>query len=226
MPPFGLGIFVAGLVGLFVVVGGIAWWFEPRRRARRTMAGVREKRLGEIGEGDRFRVRGVARLGQGRRTSPITGRTCIGYRVVVEEEVKGNEGNYWKPVVERTDCAPFELHAEGFAAQVDGPFLFGLERDEGNGDADAAPEILDALERCGVSRVDDFGRPRRFRFMEARLEEGDPILVLGRASLSVDPRGQRDSARGQPILRVLGGTKREPTVLADEMWPGEDLQPL
>jgi len=216
MEPFSIELVFFGIVAVFLCAGAVAWLLEPRRRAHRALSGAAEKRLGAIGAGDRVRVRGVARRGQERRISPITGRECIGYRVVVDERLE----EQWRTVLEKADCAPFELHAEGFTAQVDGPFLFGLEMDEGREDADVAPGILDSLERYGVSRVDEFGRTRKFRLVEARLEEGDPIHVLGRAALSVDQRGHRESPRGLPILRVISGTEREPTVLADAELPG------
>jgi hypothetical protein len=186
-------------------------WLDPRRRARRALEGATEKRLGALGEGDRVRIRGVARRGPERRIS-VTGRECIGYRAVVDAAIHTD----WRTVLEVDDCAPFELHADGFAARVEGPFLVGLERDDGGGDdLELSPALLEGLERHGVSRVDDLGRRRIFRVFEARLEEGDSIDVLGRAELAVDQRGERESPRGPPILRLISGTDGEPTVLAD-----------
>jgi hypothetical protein len=219
--PFTFELFIFGLLGVFLAAGAVAWWLDPRRQARRALAHSDPKRLGAVGEGDRVSVRGVARRGPERRFSPITGRECIGYRVIVEARVEED----WRAVLEKTDCAPFQLHAEGVSAQVDGPFVFGLEMDGRGSEDDFAPSFFAALERFGVARHDAWGRPRSFRLAEALLEEGDAIAVLGRATLTVDPRGQRDSPRGQPILRVISGTKSEPTVLADE-WAGGLVQPV
>jgi hypothetical protein len=218
--PFTFELFIFGLLAVFLSAGAVAWWLDPRRQARRALAHSDPKRLGAVGEGERVSVRGVARRGAERRFSPITGRECIGYRVIVEARVEED----WRTVLEKTDCASFELHAEGVSAQVDGPFVFGLEMDGRGSEEDLAPSFFAALERFGVSRHDDWGRPRSFRLAEGLLEEGDAIAVLGRATLTVDPRGQRDSPRGQPILRVISGTKNEPTVLADE-WAGALVEP-
>jgi hypothetical protein len=65
---------------------------------------------------------------------------------------------------------------------------------------------------------------RELRFREARLEQNEVIWASGCAEIAVDPRGERDTLRGLPMRRLLHGTAREPTVLADELdGPARDL---
>ncbi|HVZ72288.1 MAG TPA: hypothetical protein VHJ20_07925 [Polyangia bacterium] len=212
-----------------VILGGaaalgsaVAWWRQPSRRARRALERVGEVPLGALAEGERARVRGTARRSDDELIAPITARRCIGYRAVVEE----SDGNgHWKVVAREERCLAFDLAAEGLAARVEGPFLFGL-----NVDARAAlprplPEaVLARFGRDELSSNDVFGRLRTFRYQEALLEHGDPVWVLGRASITIDPRGQAASLRGPPLKPVLRGAAGEPTVLADEDQPG--LPPL
>jgi hypothetical protein len=54
----------------------------------------------------------------------------------------------------------------------------------------------------------------RLGFHEAILQDGDPIWVLGRASLAVHPHGTRESTRGQPMVPVFRGTPQDPVVVA------------
>src|SRR5882672_4675166 len=111
--------------GVAVVGYGIAWWFQPKRRARRALENARTKRLGEVQEGERVGITGLARRLNQTLVSPVTGRTCLGYRFVIEERSEG-----WTTAVERSSCVSFGLMAEGVEATVEGPFLFGLDFDD------------------------------------------------------------------------------------------------
>jgi hypothetical protein len=111
------GVALAGYAG--------AWWLQPKRRARRAVERARTKRLGEVQEGDRVGITGFARRLHRTLVSPVTGRSCIGYRFVIEERSES-----WNVAVERSSCLPFGLAAEGVEATVEGPFLFGLDFDD------------------------------------------------------------------------------------------------
>jgi hypothetical protein len=207
---------VAAIVAVFYKMGS-EWASDPRRRSRRLLEGIRQERVAGLVDGLRFRVAGVARRSGREVTSPLTGRRCIGYRLVIEEP--GDDVGLQLALV-REDCAPFELVDEGAVASVEGPFLFGLEVDSSsNVPMDLPEELQSALEKAGRERSDGWGGVQKYRCREALLEDGDHITVLGRASLIVDPRGERDTSRAQPILRVIRGSSEEPTVLADAARP-------
>src|SRR6478609_3389752 len=113
------------LVPLASLAGFAIWWSHPTREARRALADSSQKRLGELVEGDRARVRGIARRGAELKTSPLTQRRCIGFRFVIEQQRHG----VWQSEGEWADCATFELVADGGVASVEGPFLLGLDDD-------------------------------------------------------------------------------------------------
>jgi hypothetical protein len=76
-------------------------------------------------------------------------------------------------------------------------------------------DTLSTLERLGIERPRKWSPTRwTLRFREVRLEEGDTIWVLGRASVVVDPSGERDDFRGPPVTRVFHGSPL--TVVADD----------
>jgi hypothetical protein len=77
------------------------------------------------------------------------------------------------------------------------------------------------MEPWGIFTVVLVGLGTAASIEEAILEEGDPVFVLGQASLAVDQRGQRETSRRQPMLRVITGSDRRPTVIADEHAPGD-----
>jgi hypothetical protein len=197
--------------GVAVVGYGIAWWFQPKRRARRALEHARTKRLGEVQEGERVGITGVARRLKRTLVSPVTGRSCLGYRFVIEERSEG-----WTTAVERSNCVPFGLVAEGVEATVEGPFLFGLDFDD-RGDvwANLPPGLFRVLEEAGVSLSGPFGGEKEFRFREAVLRPDDRISVLGRVSIEVDRSGSREAFRALPIRRIIRGSARELVALAD-----------
>jgi hypothetical protein len=199
------------LVAAGALVPFVVWWQAPRRR----LARAPEKLLGALEGGDRVRVRGVAQRAEGSLTTPFTGRRCIGFRAVVEELDDGT----WTECFRVEDCRPFTLVADGAEARVEGPFLLGLEIDARSDDGLPRDELA-AIIRQGAPWVSPSSGRRAVRYHEAALEDGDPIFVLGRASIVVDPRGYRDAPRAQPTLRIISGTPRDLTVVADEDQPG------
>jgi hypothetical protein len=203
-----LQILMVLAVAAFAALGGFAvWWSQPANEAKRLLSEAPQKHLGELVDGDRARVRGIARRGAQLKTSLVTHRPCIGFRLNIEWLQDG----FWHNAGEWVDCAPFELIADGAVARVEGPVLMGLEIDERGG----YERPLTHAEHRAVTQLANDGL-LRFRFREALLQDGDPIWVLGVASLFVDPRGARESPRSQPMLPVFRGTVQDPTVLADD----------
>lgn len=200
-----------------------------RTRARVLLSITEGKSLKEADDGQMVRALGMALRADRSLNAPFTGRSCFAYRATVELWDDREDGAAssvtvasWREVLSREDGVAFALVSDGVEARVEGPFVIGLEvgvtsEDEG----DVPRHVLETFDRLnGASLNDVYGRGRRLRFCEAVLEHGDEVWVLGRASVTVDPNGRRDSARAQPVTRAIRGTEREPVVLADEDRPG------
>jgi hypothetical protein len=199
----------------FLIAGGLLRLLDPKRRARRLLARAEEKALAAVVEGDQARVFGVARRAREGLTAQFSGRRCIAFRAIVERY--GDDS--WMEVFRVEQSVPFVLAADGVEARVEGQFLLGLEIDYRE---DGPPrEVLDWLAKHGVASTDGAGRAHRLRCLEAALEDGDPIWVLGRAHVSIDPRGESEHLRAPPVMRVFEGTELQPVILADEDVPGE-----
>src|SRR5277367_5777463 len=95
-------------LGVPVVGYALAWWMQPKRRARRALERARTKRLRDVQEGERVGIAGVARRLRETLISPVTGRTCLGYRFLIEELADG-----WTTVVTGSRCVAFGLGADG-----------------------------------------------------------------------------------------------------------------
>jgi hypothetical protein len=200
-------------MGLPAVGYALAWWMQPQRRARRVLERAQAKRLWEARDGDRVRVTGLVRRLRETVMSPVTGRSCIGFRYIIEERASGGD---WRVVAQDSRCVPFELDDEGIDATVEGPFLFGLDFDD-RGDvwANLPPGLFGVLERARVPLSGPLGGEKEFRFREAVLRPDDRIMVLGDVSIEVDRAGRRVDPRGQPLACRIRGTATDPVALAD-----------
>jgi hypothetical protein len=201
-------------MGLPAVGYALSWWMQPQRRARRVLERARTKRLWEVRDGDRVRVTGVVRRWRQSVVSPITGRSCVGFRYVVEE--RASSVGDWHVVAQESTCVAFELVDEGVEAIVEGPFLFGLDFDD-RGDvwANLPPGLFAVLERARVPLSGPLGGEKEFRFREAVLRPDDRIVALGGVSIEVDRAGRREELRGPPLSRKIRGTPGDPVALAD-----------
>jgi hypothetical protein len=203
-------VFIPALFVVPALGAGVAWWLAPKQRARRLIRRAKEKLLGAVAGGDHVRVLGLVRSARETLCAPYSGRRCVAFRAVVytadhANDDKGSEISR----VERS--VPFFLVADGIEARVEGPFLLGLEIDDRGTEAELPRGAFKEARRFLVG----------LRWNEATLEEGDPVWVLGRARVAIDPQGQPEELRGQPVLRVFAGTKRTPVVVADEDSPGD-----
>jgi hypothetical protein len=208
------------LGGSLATLAGYAFkkWSDPRRRARRAFKGVSDTPIAEILDGDRVRVTGLVGVRGQMTTSPVGQRSCIAFRLVVEAKEYNGSGEAWNAVLIREACAPFSIADETGSAAVEGPFLIGLDPDDG-GWANLPPTLFALLEQARVSLAGRWGGDREFRFSEAVLKPRDRISVLGRAWHEVDPAGESAGFRKPPMLLHLKGSGDEPVVIADAEDP-------
>jgi hypothetical protein len=204
------------LSGVVAVLGGtllfmaVRWWRDPVKTVRRGLSKVPRKALRATQDGEHAHVAGTAR-GPATLTSPLTGRTCIGYRYVVEFYDED-----WIVVAQGRDCLPFRLTEDGIESAVEGPFVFGLD-----------PVLVDRAAQPGLQAVlrhpEDKARAKRggdkVRAREALLVEGGKVSVLGQVSVEVHPQGERESFRDPPTRRIIRGLLTRPVLLGD-VTPG------
>jgi hypothetical protein len=212
-------------MGLPAVGYAIAWWKQPQRRARRVLERLPGKRLWDVRDGDLVRVTGIVKRLREMVVSPVTGRSCLGFRYVIEE--RSSSVGEWHIVAQESTCVSFELVDEGVEATVEGPFLFGLDFDD-RGDvwANLPPGLFGVLERARIPLSGPLGGEKEFRFREAVLRPDDRIMVAGGISIEIDAGGRRASFRGPPLARRIRGTPTDPVALADADEDSAPLRPL
>lgn len=187
--------------------------------------GTRAARFGEVPNGTRVRIYGIAGEAAGLLASPIMERACVAYRLVVEEPG-------WHTVLDQAAGVPFVVQDGDVSVGVRGPFRVYLQVDfEWDFDNDVQRRIARLLhlhDEGALQRPSPpSSRPARrsspmtdeiycqnYRYFEALVRPGDRVTVEGFASVTVDPAGTRDGLRAPPLLYTLSGTPERPAIVA------------
>lgn len=187
---------------------------EPRVHgpSRQAIAERATIAIAALAEGKPVKIRGIASARETLLTSPVSGRSCIGYRITIERLRHGAS-----PVVRREAWPSFFVADDTGTAAVEGPFSILLDPDSG-GWADLPPSVYALLEEARVPVTGRFGRSEEFQFHETLLQVGDRVVVVGRPSLRVDPAGQ-GSSREPPRLFVLEGSEEHRVAVVDDEEP-------
>jgi hypothetical protein len=199
-----IAICLVGLVVFGIAVVGARYLRLPSRRVRSALARVPRKRLGETQDGEWAHVVGVVSAGK-TVTSPLSGCAAVGYCFEIEE-VGGDA-----MLADRQACAPFTLVADGVEALVEGPFVFDVAKERLADDVTGGVHAV-LSEEGHVASPHFHGY--LFRAREGLVTGGLQVAVVGRVSIEVDRRGERESPRGQPLRRIIRGTEERPVAFA------------
>lgn len=188
-----------------------------RAAARRALLQVPETRIAAIKDGDKVRIRGRVLNREPLRTSPVSQRPCVGFRLVVD--YRDDLGVGWQRLVEGGVWESFLLADDTGQVVLHAPFDTKLSPYRETSVESASPGLASLLGREGYPASELFVTGRRFRYVETILEPGDEIVAIGRATVEVDPAGRAPSHREPPVLCHLRGQQDEPVVLADAEAP-------
>ena len=196
-----------------IAVGAYVRLVGSRRRkaARRAVWGVREKAIAEVKDGQIVRITGRAVARGPLRTSPISGRACIGFSLVVQRHDPGNPAE--QRVIDKEEFDSFLIADATGQAMLHGPFDVKLDPYDKRAE-DLPPAFFEVLEREGVPVRSLLGIQHEFRYIETILFPGDEIVAIGRATIEIDPAGQSPSRRDPPVLCHLKG-REEAVIIAE-----------
>jgi len=187
---------------------------EPRVRARRVLAGMRDTPIANIKDGTRVRVTGVVAVHRETATSPVEWGRCLGFRLIVQDSDKGAPDLEQQAVLVREDCRPFIIADATGRAIVEGPFLLGIDP-KVPGWAKLPPVVNAWLQEARVSLTSTLGHKRRFQYREVVLAPGDRVSVLGRASIEIDPAGRSMGHRNLPMVCKIRGDQKDPVIVGE-----------
>jgi hypothetical protein len=211
MPAFAISAFVFCLVALPLVGTYLERRQAGRVGLRRSIGRMKTTAIAALQAGERAKVCGVVTAREPLVTSPISGRDCVGYRVVIDD-TSHDPTLSWDPVVSREAWPSFLVTDETGPVAVQGPLEMLVWPCSGG---ETLPAGASALLAADGVRMWDLLRRRTFWFRETLLKVGDRVRVVGRPSLEIDPAG-RGSFREPPRLQFMRGTLDEPVVVLDE----------
>jgi hypothetical protein len=214
-----LAIVLTGvLVGL--VMGSVAVFLAANRRSglegqaarreavRRELSRIDETPVARVNDGDRVRIKGRAQARGPLRTSPVSQRACICFRLTVE----ASHGGDWHRVFEQDEFDSFLLTDDTGQAVLQAPFQ--LQLDPYDARSENVPQVVIDLVKQSGANITLFGSPDTLRYAETILQPGDEIVAVGRATVEVSAEGRAWARRGPPVICTLKGDG-EPVVLAD-----------
>lgn len=217
------GLLLAGLaavVGLVCLGAFLYFWNDIVYRAGlRRLKERAPTRVADAQPGAEVRLTGRVRLPDRPLAAPVTQKPCAAWEVHVFQRQRYDTGNNWvsHDIGKKRQVVDFLLEDETGVARVvteNARLLLVSERvkHDGKAEADAIRERIAAGE--GQVVVRDGGG--LFEFHEAVLEAGEPVTVLGVATIEEDPALSGDAYRGGGRRLVVRAQGSEPVIISDD----------
>lgn len=189
---------------------------EQEGTIRQELASRPRARIGEA-SGPGLRVTGRVQARGDLLTAPVSGRRCVAFQLRVEEwKASRDRVHRWLPLFDLQDAQSFGLADETGDAMLDAttPFLLALELDE-QGSTERADTIDAArmkalISLIGPARKGWLAEPRRLRYGEGIINEGDLVSVGGSGARELNPTGRSPNSRDPARWLVLRGTDEQP----------------
>jgi len=199
-------LLLAGLVGgVFLFFYGFRSWRRMRLIQDTPTSKVRSLALGRV------ELHGRA-LGKGELIAPFTGRPCVHYRYLVEEEIRSGRRRRWRTVARGSSEAwPFSLEDDTGRVLVDPQgATVDLARDYRAIDPPGTGPAGAFLEEQGIRTTGLLGLRKRLRLSEWHIAPGETVYVLGVAR----ERGGIVHERRVRIAEKLAALKSDPEAMA------------
>lgn len=207
------------LVILLIVV--LSWYFSHGARLKRQLKAARPWALAELPEDTHGRVVGRALPLTEQLAGPLTGRPCVYYIAMVEEQRSTGRSTYWKTVASETRGVPFVLEDGTGRAIVDpngAQVALDFDANSKSGTFDNADPVQEAFLARHGQKSQGWVFNKSLRYREAMIEVGEMIAVLGSGVREPDPNAPPEAAyRGAPPTRLrLTSSARFPLVISDD----------
>ncbi|MFK7985611.1 MAG: hypothetical protein AB8I08_06230 [Sandaracinaceae bacterium] len=174
------------------------WYFSADQRAKRAIRAVALSRISEAGDGERVRVVGQIEL-EAPVTSPLSGRKCAYWRVLVEERRNSGKNNTWRTLIDEHDGVDFLLRDPTGLAVVEAMHVTAVLEKDGTGGSgflrDPSPQLEAFLAERGHDTKGWFFN-KTIRYYEGVAEPGELIAVVGVAKWERDPDASTRAGEG------------------------------
>lgn len=205
-------------------IGAIAlfgWYFGAAQRLKRQLRAAKPWSLNELPEDTHGRVIGQARALGEQLVGPLTGRPCVYYIAMVEEQRSTGRSSYWRTVASETRGVPFMLEDGTGRAIIDpngAQVALDFDGNSKSGTFNNADPVQEAFLARHGQNSEGWVFNKTLRYREAMIEIGETISVLGSGTREPDPNAAPEAAyRGSPPTRLrLTSSPRFPLIISDD----------
>ena len=207
------------LVILAIMV--LSWYFSAAQRTKRQLLAAKPWSLSELPEDTHGRVIGQARAIGEQLQGPLTGRPCVYYIAMVEEQRSTGRSSYWKTIASETRGVPFMIEDGTGRAIVDpngAQVALDFDGNSKSGTFNDADHVQEAFLARHGAKSQGWVFNKSLRYREAMIEIGETIAVLGSGVREPDPNAPPEAAyRGAPPTRLrLTSSPKFPLVISDD----------
>jgi cbb3-type cytochrome oxidase subunit 3 len=205
----------------FVVIAILAWYFGAAQRLKRQLKQAKPWSLNELPEDTHGRVIGQARALGEELKGPLTGRRCVYYIAIVEEQRSTGRSSYWRTIASETRGIPFMLEDGTGRAIVDpngAQVALDFDGNSKSGTFNQADPVQEQFLAKHGQKSEGWVFNKTLRYREAMIEVGETIAVLGSGIREPDPNAAPEAAyRGAPPTRLrLTSSPKFPLIISDD----------
>ena len=209
------------IIVAIVVIAICGWYFGARQRLKRQLRQAKPWSLSELPEDTHGRVIGQARALGEELAGPLTGRRCVYYIAIVEEQRSTGRSSYWRTIASETRGVPFMLEDGTGRAIVDpngAQVALDFDGNSKSGTFNQADPVQEQFLAKHGQKSEGWVFNKTLRYREAMIEVGETIAVLGSGTREPDPNAAPEAAyRGAPPTRLrLTSSPKFPLIISDD----------
>lgn len=139
--------------------------------------------ISQFKNGQRGKIVGKLDFFDAPLISPLTGRECSYYHVVIKEHRRRGKSSSWVTIIDERRNVDFMIQEGEYSALVSSQNIQGMLVKDGKFKSgtfnDATPHLNAFLERHGRSSTGMLGFNKSLKYHEGILEKGEEVAVLG-----------------------------------------------
>jgi hypothetical protein len=215
-------VVVSVAVAAIAAISYFAWYFSASAATRRELRARKRVDIGSVADGATVKISGTAAHVKGLEplTAPLSGRPCVCWEVVVEEQVRTSKSSSWREIVRDQRAQRFVIEDGTGRALVEARTpTIALHQDDSYRSGtfnDATPELEAFLERYDLSSTGTLGFNKQLRYCEGVIEAGERVSAFGRARLEPDPDGGGAGYRKAAMRVVIEDPEEGVMLLSDD----------
>lgn len=169
---------------VFVVVLLFRIFFSRRAIVRRALKRTVVKHIETVREGEIAKIVGRVELVEDKGVAPLSGRSCAGYYVLVQEKTASSKNSHWRTIIEEEKYKDFVINDGTGIAIVNRhklkSYIVKDWKEYSGFRHDTTPALEQYLNVHGFKSRNFIGLNKSIRYSEGVLEPGETVAALGK----------------------------------------------